>query len=188
MCGSSLNDFFVRLNGHHPIHPLYRPPSMSLRPNPDDVRAPAIDMARIVVHTHGRAREKGYAHLIQKYADRLETRGVRLVPHSDRLNHDAYAAKIEDASSSGILILLDENGECGTTQWMFDNWQKWKLSNKPVHLAIGPVDGFTEALTTKYSTISLGPLTMTYEMAAVVLLEQLYRASEIEKGSAYHRE
>jgi 23S rRNA pseudoU1915 N3-methylase RlmH len=34
----------------------------------------------------------------------------------------------------------------------------------------------------------LGSLTMTYEMAAVVLLEQLYRASEIEKGSAYHRE
>ena len=110
------------------------------------------------------------------------------MPHSDRLNHDAYAAKIEDASSSGILILLDEHGECGTTQWMFDNWQKWKLSNKTVHLAIGPVDGFTEALTTNYSTISLGPLTMTYEMAAVVLLEQLYRASEIEKGSAYHRE
>ena len=68
------------------------------------------------------------------------------------------------------------------------NWQKWKLSNKSTHLAIGPVDGFTEAFTSKHSTISLGPLTMTYEMAAVVLLEQLYRASEIERGSAYHRD
>ena len=100
---------------------------MSLRPNPDDVRTPAIDMARIVVHTHGRAREKGYAHLIEKYANRLETRGVTLIPHSDRLNHDAYAAKIEHASSSGVLILLDENGECGSTKWMFENWQKWKI-------------------------------------------------------------
>ena len=145
-------------------------------------------MARIVVHTHGKAREKGYSHLIQKYAERLENRGVTLVPHSDRLSHDAYASKIEESASNGILILLDENGECGSTEWMFANWQKWKLSRKSTHLAIGPVDGFTEAFTSKHSTISLGPLTMTYEMAAVVLLEQLYRASEIERGSAYHRD
>ena len=145
-------------------------------------------MARIVVHTHGKAREKGYSHLIQKYAERLENRGVTLVPHSDRLSHDAYASKIEESASNGILILLDENGAGGSTEWMFANWQKWKLSSKSTHLAIGPVDGFTEAFTSKHSTISLGPLTMTYEMAAVVLLEQLYRASEIERGSAYHRD
>jgi len=29
---------------------------------------------------------------------------------------------------------------------------------------------------------------MTYEMAAVVLLEQLYRASERDRGSPYHRD
>ena len=83
-------------------------------------------MARIVDHTHGKAREKGYSHLIQKYAERLETRGVTLVPHSDLLSHDAYASKIEESASNGILILLDENGECGSTEWMFANWQKWK--------------------------------------------------------------
>ena len=126
--------------------------------------------------------------MIQKYAERLEHRGVRLGPHSDRLSHDAYASKIEESASNGILILLDENGESGSTERMFANWQKSKLSSKSTHLAIGPVDGFTEAFTSKHSTISLGPLTMTYEMAAVVLLEQLYRASEIERGSAYHRD
>ena len=161
---------------------------MSLRPNPDGVRASGTVMARIVVHTHGKAREKGYSHLIQKYAERLEGRGVTLVTHSDRLNHDMYVAKIRDAAANGNLILLDEKGQSGTTEWMFSNWQKWKLSSKSTHLAIGPVDGFSEAITSINSTISLGPLTMTYEMAAVVLLEQLYRASEIERGSAYHRE
>ena len=73
-------------------------------------------MARIVVHTHGKAREKGYSHLIQKYAERLEGRGVSLTIHSDRLSHDAYVSKIRDAATNGNLVLLDENGECGSTE------------------------------------------------------------------------
>ena len=145
-------------------------------------------MARIIVHTHGKAREKGYSHLIKKYADRLEGRGVTLLTHSDRLDHDAYVSKIETASLTGKLILLDETGQSGTTEWMLSNWKEWRLSNSTIHLAIGPVDGFKSTVIEKHQSISLGPLTMTYEMAAVVLLEQLYRASEIEKGSPYHRD
>ena len=144
-------------------------------------------MARIVVHTHGKAREKGYSHLIEKYATRLEGRGVTLVTHSEKLCHDEYIDKIIEASSNGKLILLDENGNSGTTQWMLENWKQWRLSNQTIHLAIGPVDGFSSTALDGRETISLGPLTMTYEMAAVVLLEQLYRASEIERGSPYHR-
>ena len=145
-------------------------------------------MARIVVHTHGKPRDKGYSHLIQKYVKRLANRGVTVVPHSDRLSHDEYVTKIKDLSYNGSLILLDENGDFGSTEWMVSNWQKWKISNKSTHLAIGPVEGFSEAITSTHQSISLSPLTMTHEMAAVVLLEQLYRTSEIERGSAYHRE
>ena len=70
---------------------------------------------------------------------------------------------------------------------MLGNWKQWRLSNQTTHLAIGPVDGFSSTALDGCDSISLGPLTMTYEMAAVVLLEQLYRASEIERGSPYHR-
>ena len=144
-------------------------------------------MARIVVHTHGKAREKGYSHLINKYTERLGGRGVTLLAHSDRLDHDAYVSKIESAATNGSLILLDEDGQSGTTEWMLGNWKRWRLSDSTTHLAIGPVDGFNSDIIEQHETISLGPLTMTYEMAAVVLLEQLYRASEIERGSPYHR-
>jgi 23S rRNA (pseudouridine1915-N3)-methyltransferase len=145
-------------------------------------------MARIVVHTHGKAREKGYSHLIDKYSERLTSRGITLIAHSDRLDHDDYVSKIESAATNGTLILLDENGESGTTEWMFCNWKRWRLSSTTTHLAIGPVDGFESDVVDKYETISLGPLTLTYEMAAVLLLEQLYRASEIDRGSPYHRD
>jgi 23S rRNA (pseudouridine1915-N3)-methyltransferase len=159
---------------------------MRLRPNPDDAMPSGQVMARIVVHTHGKAREKGYAHLINKYAERLEGRGVKLVAHSDKLDHDAYVEKLK--SQSGRLILLDENGESGTTEWILGKWKAWKMASETIHLAIGPVDGFEAELVEQQETMSLGPLTMTYEMAAVVLLEQLYRATEIERGSPYHRD
>ena len=145
-------------------------------------------MARIVVHTHGKVRDKDYSPLINRFAERLESRGVTLVAHSDRLDHDAYVSKIEDAASNGTLILLDETGESGDTFWMLDNWKAWRLSTTAIHLAIGPVDGFSAEVLTRHDGLSLGPLTLTYEMAAVVLLEQLYRSSEIERGSPYHRD
>ena len=54
-----------------------------------------------------------------------------------------------------------------------------------VHLAIGPADGFPKGH--NRSTISLSMMTFPHELAAVLLMEQLYRANEISRGSSYHK-
>ena len=144
-------------------------------------------MGRIVVHTHGRPREKSYSRLVDIYCERLASNGLKFRQHSEKLNHDQYLTKLQDAAAGDTLILLDENGESGSTEWFVEQWKKWKLSDSNTHLAIGPVDGFEKSVVENHQTLSWGPLTMTYEMAAVVLLEQLYRASEVERGSPYHR-
>ena len=144
-------------------------------------------MGRIVVHTHGRPREKSYSRLVVIYCERLASNGLKLRQHSEKLNHDQYLTKLQGEAAGDTLILLDENGESGSTEWFVEQWKKWKLSDSNTHLAIGPVDGFEKSVVDNHQTLSLGPLTMTYEMAAVVLLEQLYRASEVERGSPYHR-
>jgi 23S rRNA (pseudouridine1915-N3)-methyltransferase len=118
----------------------------------------------------------------------LAGRGLKLRQHSEKLNHDQYLAKLIAATAGGTLILLDQNGECGSTEWFVEQWKMWKISDTNTHLAIGPVDGFDKAAVAQHKTLGLGPLTMTYEMAAVVLIEQLYRASEVERGSPYHRD
>ena len=145
-------------------------------------------MGRIIVHTHGRPRERAYSHLVETYSSRLESRGVKLIQHSDKLSHDDYIKKLEKLAEGSKLIILDESGKSATSNWLHSLWKKWKLEKSNIHLAIGPVDGYENSVTEKYETLSLGPLTLTYEMAAVILLEQLYRVTELERGSPYHRE
>jgi len=54
--------------------------------------------------------------------------------------------------------------------------------------AIGGAEGFSQAVKEKASIlISLSPMTFTHQMTRLILLEQLYRALEIHKGSCYHK-
>jgi len=110
-----------------------------------------------------------------------------MIQHSGKLSHDEYLTRILDHADGGGLLLLDEAGESGSTEWLCERWKEWKLGTDTVHLAVGPVEGFTREVAATHDTLSLGPLTLTYELAAVLLLEQLYRVSEIERGSPYHR-
>ena len=57
----------------------------------------------------------------------------------------------------------------------------------PLIFAIGPADGFGEAVRgAAQHSISLGRMTLAHELARVVLLEQVYRAFTILKGHPYH--
>jgi len=143
-------------------------------------------VARINVHIHGKAREGAYSTLIDMYSTRLNGRGVKLIRHSGKIELDRYVSKLK--KESGILILLDESGPSLTTIEMVKKWNSWRSGPETINLAVGPVDGWGEEIIPTHEKLGLGPLTMTYEMAAVVLLEQLYRCSEIERGSGYHRE
>ena len=70
------------------------------------------------------------------------------------------------------------------------NWLKTAmLEGQTTNLAVGPHDGFSKELKRSADqTISLSQLTLAHEMAAALLMEQLYRATEINRGSSYHRD
>ena len=61
------------------------------------------------------------------------------------------------------------------------------MSIQDVNLAIGPVDGWQEYKMENSNLISLSEMTFPHELAAVMLVEQVYRATEIIKGTKYHR-
>ena len=140
-------------------------------------------MGRITVHIHGPAKERAYGEMVKIYGDRLKSRGINLLYHNSKKSLDAYFTEI---NKSGLLFLLDESGVEHTSTEFSDLVREWTVSDKDVNLAIGPVDGWREYKQTA-DLIALSKMTFPHELAAVMLVEQVYRATEIIKGTNYHR-
>ena len=136
-------------------------------------------MGRIIVHLHGRPSDKKMAGLIEDYSNRLKSK-VRLEIHNSKLSNAEYYSRLPDNS-----ILLDEGGRMLTSVELSKEFDDWSISSDDTHLAIGPADGFPKGHGRE--SLSLSVMTLPHELAAVILMEQLYRSFEISRGSAYHR-
>ncbi len=144
-------------------------------------------MGRVVVHLDSKPKNRSLLSIVSDFEQRLTPRGVILETHQYSRESNQYEAKL--SSLSGTLVIIDENGEHKSSKELATWLESAQLSSKTTHLAIGPPDGFSKHLKkSANSLISLSRLTLTHEMSAALLLEQLYRASEINKGSSYHRE
>lgn len=142
-------------------------------------------MGRIAVHIHGLAKEKAYGEMLKVYGDRIKPRGINLVFHNSKKSLAEYFKQINKNSS---LYLLDESGIEYTSRGFTKLVKEWTVSNRDVNLAIGPVDGWEEYKGQGANLISLSKMTFPHELAAVMLVEQVYRATEIIKGTNYHRD
>ena len=88
------------------------------------------------------------------------------------------------------VVLLDERGKDMTSRDLagkIKEWQETGLAN--LVFMIGGADGVTDAVRAKANfTIGLGKLTWPHRLVRVMLLEQLYRAQQINAGHPYHRD
>jgi len=144
-------------------------------------------VSRVSVHIMGKPKDKDLARKLQDYVDRVKGRGISLVIFPDRIGSEGYESKLSELP--GDLVLVDQEGQEMTSKVLSSWLSSKKLDRMPTHLAIGPAEGFSKKLKNSASSaISLSRLTFTHELAALILMEQLYRATEIERGSTYHRE
>jgi len=142
-------------------------------------------MGRIIVHLHGKPKQASYSALIEMYTERLKGRNIKVEIHSDKVSSIDYQDKI---MANKQIFLLDEGGQEYSSMELSKMVSNWGLNSEDIHLAVGPVDGWPNKnhLTGKNS-IRLSKMTFPHELAGVLILEQLYRASEIIKGTMYHR-
>lgn len=87
-----------------------------------------------------------------------------------------------------MLVLLDSGGRALSTE-QFAEWLRRERdhSTQQIVFAVGPVNGWSEAARKRAGLLlSLGPMTLPHELAAVVLAEQIYRAFTIIEGHPYH--
>jgi 23S rRNA (pseudouridine1915-N3)-methyltransferase len=97
------------------------------------------------------------------------------------------AAILKALKSGDTLILCDEHGK-KFNSISFSEFVSKQLSQSRgrIVFAIGGAYGFTPEILEKYTTIKLTDFTLPHHLARLILVEQLYRASEITKGTGYH--
>jgi len=138
-------------------------------------------MLKITISTVGKTKENWLDAALEEYEKRLRpSMGLRWRLFSKEA--DLYKALLEEKD----YIALHPKGAFLTSEEVSKKlFSEWGARS---HFAIGGPDGFpSEIIQNARFCWSFSPLTFTHQIARLLLVEQLYRAVEIEKNSGYHR-
>lgn len=141
-------------------------------------------MFRIQILSIGKTKEAWLEEGINEYLKRLMP-----VAQFEFLWAKNNEQLLQMAAKASLLICLDPAGKQMTSEQFADFFhKKLVLGGSKVAFVIGGAEGLPVELKSNTSSlISLSALTMTHQMVRLVLIEQIYRALEILKGSQYHK-
>ena len=91
-----------------------------------------------------------------------------------------------------VPVALDETGELWSSRELAAKLKAWEISARTPCFLVGGAYGLSDEVRERArlagALFSLGRITLPHELARVVLLEQLYRATSINKGLPYHHD
>ncbi|HET9225057.1 MAG TPA: 23S rRNA (pseudouridine(1915)-N(3))-methyltransferase RlmH [Thermoanaerobaculia bacterium] len=156
-------------------------------------------MAReLVIVWAGRHHRSGWEEICTSYRRRISHMAtVRDLPvKAKAASEDPQRMKIEGQALLAALprpsysIALDSRGEIVDSLQLAERLTRIKAEwPHPVAFLIGSDLGLDRTVLDEARwVLSLGRLTLSHELARVVLYEQLYRTLTIEAGMSYHRE
>jgi len=137
--------------------------------------------------------EEDYLNRLKQYC-KFEIQHVK----SEKIKHSIAEDHIRNCEGERILklvsqrstvVALDIEGKSMTSQDLARKVDDWQSRGVPevVFLIGGPL-GLSGAVLSKADLIlSLSRMTLTHEMARLILLEQLYRSFTILRGEKYHK-
>lgn len=142
----------------------------------------------------GKTRDKNWRALQEEYLGRL-SHFVKFEITEIRDSAAREGAEIEgkrileNLNPSNFVCLLDVRGHESSSHELAETIEKWQNRGlKEVAFVIGGATGASREVVEKADySLSLSRLTLTHEMARVVLIEQLYRAYTIIKGFPYQK-
>jgi len=114
---------------------------------------------------------------------------------SDKNIKSIKQKKIEEAQKilkfldNDFIISLDEKGSACSSKALSKKLSNWMQNFPKLVFVIGGADGLDNKIIEHSNWVwSLSNLTLPHNLAKVILLEQLYRASTILNNHPYHRE
>ena len=160
-------------------------------------------MQKITVLCAGKLKEKFYLDAVAEYAKRLQ-RCCKLeiieLPES-KLPEDPSPAQIQQAldteaaaisaklpKGGAVVAMCIEGALCSSAE-MSRKMQQLAIAGKTqVTFLIGGSVGLSESLKRQADwKLSMSPMTFPHHLARVMLLEQIYRAYQIQQGTKYHK-
>lgn len=143
-------------------------------------------MLRIIVI--GKCKDRHLAALSDAYVARIRPLApvevIELKDADPRREATAMVQRLGARDPARPVIALDERGEDLTTMQL----SALLGAHGGLSFLVGGADGLgDEARARADRTIRLSSLTLTHEMARVLLLEQVYRGLAILRGLPYHR-
>jgi len=152
----------------------------------------------LVIVWAGRHHRSGWEEICTTYRRRIShmatvrdlpvrAKAASEVPQRLRIEGQALLAALPRPS---YLIALDSRGDTVDSAQLAERLTRIKAEwPHPVAFLIGSDLGLDKAVLDEARwVLSLGRLTLSHELARVVLYEQLYRTLTIEAGMSYHRE
>jgi len=139
-------------------------------------------MFKVKVYSVGKSKEAWLQEALAEYTKRLS-------PHME-IEWVLVKTDAELASKvSPPFIVLDVEGEQVDSPGLARKLSHlWMAHGSKIHFVIGGSDGLDPVLVQKSVwRWSLSKLTFTHQMTRLILLEQLYRALQIDAGTAYHK-
>lgn len=160
-------------------------------------------MQNVTVLCVGKLKEKFYLDACAEYQKRL-TRCCRLSLvelREERLPENPSAAQIEAALEreataiegslprGGMVVALCVEGTALSSEQLAETLARCAVNGTPqVSFLIGGSFGLAERIKRAADVrLSMSPMTFPHHLARVMLLEQLYRAYQIQNGSKYHK-
>ena len=134
----------------------------------------------------GKLKEKIYQRRVQKYINWISKDVKVEIMYLKDVNNKILTKMDKFKKNNFFSICLSENG----IQMSSNAFSKFIFNNKEkLAFIIGGPDGHSsEILNEADYILSFSKMTMPHEMATLVIIEQIYRALSIKKGSKYHRE
>lgn len=140
-------------------------------------------MIRIKILSIGKTKERWLEEAIGEYLKRLT--GVVSIEFILAKDNEQLISLV--AKERGIICLDPEGKMVGSEEFSQLFYKQLEEYGARLTFVIGGAEGLPQALREGYFKLSLSRLTFTHQISRLLLVEQLYRAVEIAKGSNYQK-
>jgi 23S rRNA (pseudouridine1915-N3)-methyltransferase len=125
------------------------------------------------------------------YEMRLRSTNLDVETIWHKNDSDLTKAITADQEKGHTIVLMDPTGTMSTSEKFSRDLFSWmELGGSRVVFVIGGANGLPSELKGQFSKsnlLSLSAMTFTHQFSRTILMEQIYRASEIRRGSGYHK-